>query len=468
MSREKSLIKNTAILSFGTFLPKLAAFILLPILTGCLSKEEYGIYDLIVLAQWIFLPVVTLQIQTAAFRYLVDYRDNPERIRETITNILAFTWTVSAIALVLAFLFFEGLPSETKLLIVVYFFVDITACTFRQCVRGLGDNLRFSIAAILNSATSLVVAGSLLFGLGMGLTGCIIMLLSAVLVEAVYLFFRCELFRYLDYKTINGACLKELIGYSWPMVPNSMASWFIRAGNRLIILFFLGIEASAVFAVANKLPQIVNLVQHPFTLAWQESASLAIADKDSNSYYSSVFNAFFGFVAGSMALIVAATPFIYGILIRGDYSEAYEQMPILFLALFFSALATFLGGIYVAHMRTKSVGLTTAAAAAINLAITAVGVPSFGLYAASFASLICFLLLCVYRMVDVQRFASLSYNLTRYCILIAALIIMCILSYQQEPMLDVLNVLFGIALFIAANRVLLRKAGKTLRGKLGF
>ncbi len=43
-SRESKLIKNTAILSIGVFFPKLAVFITLPILTGCLSKEEYMVY----------------------------------------------------------------------------------------------------------------------------------------------------------------------------------------------------------------------------------------------------------------------------------------------------------------------------------------------------------------------------------------------------------------------------------------
>lgn len=47
MNREKSLVKNTAILSLGTYLPKLTTIITLPLLTGYLTQAEYGIYDLI-------------------------------------------------------------------------------------------------------------------------------------------------------------------------------------------------------------------------------------------------------------------------------------------------------------------------------------------------------------------------------------------------------------------------------------
>ena len=79
MSRESALAKNTAILAIGVFLPKVASIIILPILTGYLTMEEYGTYDLITVLVSMLLPAVTLQIQTAAFRYLIDVRDDVEQ-----------------------------------------------------------------------------------------------------------------------------------------------------------------------------------------------------------------------------------------------------------------------------------------------------------------------------------------------------------------------------------------------------
>lgn len=79
MSREGNLAKNTGILAIGTFLPKLASFITLPILTGYLSKAQYGTYDLIITLASLFLPAVTLQIQTAAFRFLIEVRSEEKK-----------------------------------------------------------------------------------------------------------------------------------------------------------------------------------------------------------------------------------------------------------------------------------------------------------------------------------------------------------------------------------------------------
>lgn len=74
MGRKGNLVKNMAILSLGTVVPKIASFITLPIITACLTKTEYGTYDLITVLVSLVLPVVTLQMQGAAFRFLISTR----------------------------------------------------------------------------------------------------------------------------------------------------------------------------------------------------------------------------------------------------------------------------------------------------------------------------------------------------------------------------------------------------------
>lgn len=82
MNREKALAKNTLILSIGEFLPKFSSIITLPIITGGLTKAEMGTYDLISTLVSLFLPVATLQIQSAAFRFLIDVRKEKKKPRE--------------------------------------------------------------------------------------------------------------------------------------------------------------------------------------------------------------------------------------------------------------------------------------------------------------------------------------------------------------------------------------------------
>ena len=60
MKREEKLVKNTIILAFGTFFPKLAIFISLPVLTAYLTQAEYGTYDLVLTLVALVLPAACL------------------------------------------------------------------------------------------------------------------------------------------------------------------------------------------------------------------------------------------------------------------------------------------------------------------------------------------------------------------------------------------------------------------------
>lgn len=75
MKREESLIKNTIILTLGKFVPQIFNLITLPIITGKLTVKEFGYYDLALTGVSLLLPVATLQIQSAAFRFLIDDRE---------------------------------------------------------------------------------------------------------------------------------------------------------------------------------------------------------------------------------------------------------------------------------------------------------------------------------------------------------------------------------------------------------
>ena len=91
MSREKNLVINTIVLAIGRYMPKLSVIVTLPILTSCLTKAEYGTIDLISTLVMMVIPIATLQIQTAAFRFLIDYRGDVENSSRVISNIFIVT-----------------------------------------------------------------------------------------------------------------------------------------------------------------------------------------------------------------------------------------------------------------------------------------------------------------------------------------------------------------------------------------
>lgn len=447
MSREGALLKNTAVLAIGTFLPKLATFVTLPILTGCLTKEEYGTYDLVIVLVSLFLPAVTLQVQNAAFRFLIDCRDDEKRIGEIISTIFIFALPLSVAATIAFFVLWQESSALVKLLVCLYFILDIVDGISRQCVRGLGKNINYSIASIVAAVVQMVFAVALVLFLGYGFVGSLAALVVSEVIVVIYLMFGTGIWRYLSPGYFRPDMLKGLLAYSWPLVPNSMSMWVMRMSNRLVITMFMGVSANAVFAAAYKIPQLITMAQSTFTMAWQESASLTVADDDKEAYYTRMHRLVFDFLSACAALLIGISPLLFSILVRGDYGEGLAQVPILILGNLFFGMSAYIGGIYAAYMKTKNVGVTTVVAAVINLVIDLVLIPVIGLYAASLALMASYLFLWVYRMHNVQSFQRMGLDWGRYAVVVALLAAMVVAGQFDGLAPRLVNGIVGLVAF---------------------
>jgi len=452
MSREKELVKNTFVLSIGRFLPKLISFVTLPILTACLSKREYGTYDLIATLVMLVIPIATLQMQSAAFRFLIDFRGDKAKTKEIISNIFVVTIPISFVASIIIQFFFSEWSIIVRILIAVYFFLDTIHLTIAQVSRGIGNNKAFSIGAIIVSTTSMITVVITVLWLRTGLLGVSIALVLSQLVSTIYLIRKIDFFSYLSFSQISYKCVKELLAYSWPMVPNNLSGWILKLSDRLVITGFLGVEANAVYAVANKIPNLLSIAQSILVMAWHENASIAVDDKDVDKYYTKMLDRVFNLMFGCTLILIAATPILFWLLIKGDYADAYYQMPILILAMFFYVMSSYFGGIYIAHKKTVNVGISTMVAAGINLAIDLLFVNTIGIWAGSISTLVAYTVLYFYRMFNCQKFQKIEINYLKQVFLILIMVILLVSCFMQKRVLNIINIIAAVILFWIFNK----------------
>lgn len=451
MSREKELVKNTVVLGIGKFLPKVISVITLPIVTAQLTKAEYGTYDLLSTLVMLVTPIATLQIQSAAFRFLIDQRGNKEKSSEIITNILFVTVPISVIVSIIIGIIMDQLSFILRIIISLYFITDVLYSTFAQITRGLAMNKIYSVSSIVVSVVNgagIVLALSVM---STGLTGVIISLCIANIVAVIFLGANIHISSYIRISLVSMVTIKELVAYSWPMIPNNLSTWVLSLSDRLIITAVLGIEANAVYAVANKIPNMLSLAQSVFVMAWQENASIAVHDQDASAYYTKMYDKILSLMFGFTALLIGFTPIMFWVLIRGDYDAAYYQIPILILGMFFYCMSAFQGGIYIAHKKTKSVGVTTMLAAVINFVVNMLLIHIIGITAASLSTLIAYFLLYVYRMFDCLKFQKIYYNIKKQVTYYLILIIMLIICYQRNSYLDIINIGLSLFIFVYVN-----------------
>lgn len=80
----------------------------------------------------------------------------------------------------------------------------------------------------------------------------------------------------------------------------------------------------------------------------------------------------------------------------------------------------------------------------------------FGLYAASFSTLISYLAIAAYRMLDTKKWKRIQYNWKKIICCLSALSAMCLLCYQRLFVFNVINIIFGVLFAIFINHKLLK------------
>ncbi|MCP1111504.1 O-antigen/teichoic acid export membrane protein [Lachnospiraceae bacterium PF1-21] len=457
MSRAHELVKNFAVLSFGKFLPKIVSIITLPIVTARLSKTEYGTYDLIITLVMLAIPIATMQIQSAAFRFLIDSRGDYEKTSEIITNIIVVVFPITLIVSVGIFVFIPMLDYLERLVVAIYFLVDSMAICLGQVVRGLGKNKIYSISSIILASVNgagIILAVEIM---GKGLLGVMVSLVVANFAAIIYLCITIRIWNYLSMCWVSNSKIKELLRYSWPMVPNNLSTWILKLSDRIIITLFLGITENAVYSVANKIPNLLSIAQSVMVMAWQENASIAVGDKDAGKYYSRVLNQVFDLMFGCTALLIAGTPIMFRLLINGKYEDAYFQIPVLVLGMFFFVMSSFFGGIYVAHKKTLNVGISTMVAAAINIILDLCFVQNIGIWAGSLSTLISYMFLYCFRLVNCRKFQQIDMNIKRQLGQLSLLVLMIIICFKQSLILNIVNLVLGAVFFLIFNLGIVRR-----------
>lgn len=444
MHQKKELTKNTLVLAFGKACTQLISFILLPVYTFFLTPAEYGMVDLIITYIVLLVPAVTVQLETAAFRFLVDARGDEMVKKLTIVNILQMIFVVQLVCLVLFGVveLFADIPYA--FLVMLTIMVTIFANLFLQFARGLGENKKFAVASIVTGVTTLVGAVAFIAWLRMGAGGMLLSMALAHVACIVYLGFVLRLHQYIRLTNRDKALQKRLLAYSFPLVPNGVSWWVINVSDRTIIAIVLGVAANGIYAVANKYAAVFTSIFSVFHMSWTESASVHINDRNRDTFFSDIMNAGVR-VFGALAIVlIALIPWVFTFIVDVQYSEAYLYIPILIVAALCNAIVSLYGSIYIAKKLTRQVANTSLLSAAINIILTIVGVHFFGLFAAATATVVAYLTMAIYRHYDVRKYVMIRYDKRILCALAGLGVVVIVLYYVDTLVGNVASLLLAL------------------------
>ena len=190
MNKGKNLIKNTLVLLIGKISVQFISFLMLPLYTGVLSTNDYGIIDIVLTYVALFSPVVTLQLEMAVFRFLVDKRSNEKEKSRIITNVLITSFFCLFVSLSI-FYFIANLLNYKYTLYTI--FLILTTAIYGiilQISRGEGKNIDYSIACIIAGILNVTLNIYFLVDLKIGLVGMFLAQIISTSISILYLYIK--------------------------------------------------------------------------------------------------------------------------------------------------------------------------------------------------------------------------------------------------------------------------------------
>lgn len=465
--RNKNLIKNTIIVAIGQICTKFISFFLLPIYTAYLKSSEYGIVDLLNTIIALIIPIISLQIEQAVFRFLIDARKNKERTEIIISTSIIVSLIQTIIFIIFFFIITFFWKNEYRIFLLLNVIVSMIASILLQIARGIGNNLLYSIGSVISGSGSIIFNILFIIIFKMNAYGMLIGTFIGNLLSIIVLVYKLKLFKIVKLNKVNKNILIELLKYSLPLIPNAISWWIVNASDRVIISQFLGVDSNGAYSAVYKFPSICITVFNIFSLTWTESASLHYKDKDKDEYYSKIFNTTMKFFTYICIGITSIMSVYFKFFIRGEsYINGYYQIPILMMATIFNIMVSMYGTIYIASKKSSEIAKTSIYSAIINILVNLALIKFIGLYAASVSTLVAYLLMTIYRHYHSKKYIQIKLDKT--FILISILLYMIILYtyYQDSHILKYISILLTMIIGVFYNFSTIKRIIKAIKNKL--
>ena len=402
MNKYQTLAANTILMSIGTFGSKLLVFLMVRFYTGYLTPAEYGTADLITQTANLLIPLVSLDITDAVFRFAADRRGS----RPDAFSVGLRTITLGSAGLLAAVLCLQKIPSVHLYGMLLASFV-IASCYHALCahfVRAQGNTALFAAQGLFNTALFIGLNVLFLAVFQWGIRGYVLSTTVANLLTTAALIWKARLWRYVRLLPKHNL-RRQMLRYCIPLIPTAIFWWIMGVSDRYMVKWFLGSEANGIYAVAYKIPTILTILATVFMDAWQLSAiAESCGDRQAHlRFYGRIWDAFASAVFLCAGGIIALSPLLIRILADEPYYDAWRDIPMLTLSMAAAAFSNFMGSVYVVTKKSTASFWTSLIGAGTNIVLNLWLIPLMGIQGAAAATFASCLAVFLIRLVNARR-----------------------------------------------------------------
>lgn len=428
-SKGKKFLKDLGTYAIGNLGSKFITFALVPLYTYIFTDTaEYGYYDICVAVAFFLSPFISLGLQAANLRLLLDTAESDlDRRRAIITFWLKCmarnSLAILAIALIIA--------SFTEIRYVMYTVVfGIIQCFYessQQTLRGLGKTKAFTTCSIVNSFLIGVFSIVFIVWFRWGIPGLFLANIASRVATMIVLLLK--VYRpYIRAGAIRKSISREMLRYSLPIMPNDIIWWLMTYSALFFIQHYLGLAENGIYAVLTKFTGIIYTLSIIFYQTWQQNAIEQYRSPDRDRFFSSVFNSYFYLLCGLLVFFPFGLRINYGWLVGESYRESAQYL--FFNSIFVAtyAMGSFYELGYLCAKKTSRVLVSASMMVIIGLTSTWLLIQPMKIWGIILANILGYGSMLIFRAFDTRKYMRISFDMRNLRILF--LVIVCGMVYM--------------------------------------
>ncbi len=393
---KSSLGRTSVIYMVANILEQAVPFLLLPVLTKYLSREDYGYLSVFVIYVAILKPMVGLNTETAIHRRFY------ERKKYDYPAYLSSNFFLSLIIigiLAVGFFFFKNpishaieLPSNWLMALLVvsgaYFIFDVIKFVWQAQTKALQYGGAQVFSTIMNVSLTLFF----IVYLGYDWTGRIYSLIITSLLLFIISIVILAKAGYLKF-SFRKDYIKNALTYSLPLVPHTLSAMMISATDKVFIIKMLGAETAGLYEVGYKVGLIIYFLAVSFNRAWTPWLYTRLENPDNAMRKKIVklcYGFFFALILIASVLSLIAKPFL-NFYVDPEFIESSKFVAWIAFGYAFRGMYFVVTNFLTFAEKTKRLSTITFFALALNIVLNYTFIKMYGAVGAAQATVITFL-----------------------------------------------------------------------------
>ena len=361
------------------------SFILLPILTRALTKDDYGKVALFMMV--ISLMPVFVELCTAGSITRKYYDDSKEGFSSFVGTVFKTIFTGACVTTIIVIVFKDFIELVIPLSYEwILFAIVVSLCNSVISVR-LGQwqvrqqAIKYGVFNFIKVFLTFSLSLIFVVYLESGAEGQVLSLFTGSLVMAIaasYLLYKNKIFSFEKNKPNH---LREILNYGFGLIPHVLGGFLLLSADRYILDKNLGLSAVAIYMVAYQLSSVLGIV---FDAANKAFVPWLFALLKRNNYNEKAKLVKYTYLSMLLLLVITIMAFLIGpymvVLIASEkYKQAGEIIGYLCLGQAFNGMYLMVTNYIFFSKKTKFLSVATILSGLINVALMLVLIEYNGL-----------------------------------------------------------------------------------------